>query len=274
MYDARRAVCMMLDSCMRHRFKSFEVVDWAESAVIFAPHPDDETLGCGGVANKKINSGARIRFVFVSDGAASHPGRINSGALRAIREAEAIEAVRRLGASSDCVTFLRFPDGSALKHLDEITGAIVSLLNAWRPQSVFVTHAKDPTSDHVAVNSSVLAALRAYGLPVTVFEYPVWYWYHWPWMRIAGDLPGMWRTTLLQTLKTAAGLRALSTLDTLAFVGDVIDVKRAALAAHMSQMKRPEDQDDWLTLPDLSGGDFVARLLSDYEVFTRYEVNT
>ncbi|GLS34607.1 hypothetical protein GCM10010869_01950 [Mesorhizobium tianshanense] len=83
----------------------------------------------------------------------------------------------------------------------------------------------------------------------------------------------MWRVTLRQTIKTAAGLRAPFTLNSLAYVGDVIGVKREALAAHASQMQRLENQDEWRTLSDLSGGDFVGRLLADYEMFTRYEIN-
>jgi LmbE family N-acetylglucosaminyl deacetylase len=274
MWSLRETICTMLDSRMRLQFKPFEVDDWSSSAVIFAPHPDDETLGCGGVAAKKIASGAQVRFVFVTDGAASHPGLIHPQALRTAREAEAVEAVHRLGASSESVTFLRLPDGEALHHVREITDAAVSMLDAWRPQSVFVNHAKDPPSDHVAVNAAVRAALRAHDHPVTVFEYPVWYWYHWPWMRLRGDLPGMWRSKLRQTIKTAAGLGALSTLNRLAYVGDVIDVKRDALAAHVSQMQRLENHDDWRTLSDVSGGDFITRLLADCEMFTRYQVNT
>jgi LmbE family N-acetylglucosaminyl deacetylase len=56
-------------------------------------------------------------------------------------------------------------------------------------------------------------------------------------------------------------------------VGDLLQRKRQALAAHVSQTERPAGRDDWMTLEDLSRGDFVARLLVDYEAFTRYEVN-
>ncbi|WP_329608778.1 hypothetical protein [Mesorhizobium muleiense] len=139
-----------------------------------------------------------------------------------------------MGASSESVTFLRLPGGAANHHVHAITHAVVSMLNTWRPQSVFVNYAKDPTSDHVAVNAAVRAALRAYGRPVTVFEYPVW-----------------------------IGTIASSTLNSLACLGDVIGVMREALAAHASQMQRLENQDEWRTLSDLSGGDFVGRLLAD-----------
>lgn len=257
---------------MRRRLTPFEVADWTASAVIFAPHPDDETLGCGGVAAKKIASGAQVRFVFVTDGSASHRTGISGDELRRMREAEAVEAVRLLGGAADCVTFLRFPDGSAIDHVNAMTAAIVPLLEKWRPESVYVCHRKEPPSDHVAVNRAVWAAVRTSDLKVTLFEYPIWYWYHWPWMRMRGDLPGLWRMKLRQTIATGAGLRALFALNAFADVRDVLNVKQGALAAHMSQVRGVEAAGPGPTLHDLSRGDFVARLLSDYEMFARYEI--
>jgi LmbE family N-acetylglucosaminyl deacetylase len=261
----------MLDSRMRSQFTSFDVLDWSASAVIVAPHPDDETLGCGGVAIKKLQLGAKLHFVFVTDGSASHPDRITAEMLRTKREAEAVEAVTRLGGTADCVTFLRIPDGSAARHVEAITHAIAPLLDRMRPGSIFVTHAEEPPSDHVAVNRAVWNALRACRRPITVYEYPIWYWYHWPWISLRADLPGLRRLKLKQTFTSIAGLRTLSALNTMAYVGDVIELKRAALNAHVSQMMSPPGEEDWPTLPKVSDGEFIARLMSSHEVFMRYE---
>lgn len=273
MVDFRRLASSALDGRFSERLAEFAERDWLASAIVFAPHPDDETLGCGGVVSKKIAAGADVGVVFVTDGAASHASKVAPDALRVMREAEGVEAVVRLGGSAENVTFLRFSDGRATQHVGEIADAVVPLLRTRSPQSVFIPHAKDPPPDHIAVNQGVGLALARHGRPVTVFEYPVWYWYHWPWVRLGGDLPRMWRTTLRQSLKTGAGLRGPSTLNVRAYVGDVLARKRDALAAHVSQMQRPADVEDWATLSDLAGGDFLARLMNDYEMFTRYQVN-
>ena len=237
--------------------------------MVVAPHPDDETLGCGGVAIKKLELGAQLHFVFVTDGSASHPDRMTKEVLRMKREAEAIEAVRRLGGTADCVTFLRIPDGSAAHHVDAVAQAIAPLLDRMKPASVFVTHAQEPPPDHIAVNTALRTALRAWQRPVVVYEYPIWYWYHWPWTSLRADVPGLGRMKLKQTITNVAGLRALSSLNTIAYVGDVLERKRVALEAHASQMTAFDN--DWPTLPKLADGDFIARLMSDHEVFMRYE---
>jgi LmbE family N-acetylglucosaminyl deacetylase len=255
------------------RLRAFAPDDWLASALIIAPHPDDETLGCGGIICKKIAQGASVSFVFVTDGGASHRHGLGRETLCQMREDEAREAVRQLGGRAQDITFLRYPDCDAEKHKPLIAFDILRLLLRKKPQSIFVPHAKDPTSDHAAVHGATLEALRDYGLPVTVYEYPIWYWYHWPWVKLIGDLPGMWKTTTRQTVRTGAGFDTLFALNRCAYVADVLDTKRSALAAHKSQTRRPEGDPDWTTLSDLAGGEFVARLLSDYEVFCRYEVN-
>jgi LmbE family N-acetylglucosaminyl deacetylase len=267
----RRKLANCLDDRLRHKLKPLEATELTSSAVIFAPHPDDETLGCGGIAYKKIKSGAAVRFVFVTNGIASHSGRIDGPSLKRQREAEAIEAVARLGGSADHVTFLGFPDGAAMDHVASIADAAQRLLRAWAPQSVYVPHRADRPADHAATRQGVLAALARHDRRVTVFEYPVWCWYHWPWVSLRDDLPGMWRTSARQTLLMLAGLRLLPTLNTKFWIGDALAPKRHALAAHVSQMTRPEGRDDWPILADLSAGDFLARFLNEYETFFRYE---
>ncbi|PDQ17841.1 PIG-L domain-containing protein [Mesorhizobium sanjuanii] len=273
MHDVRHSIGAMLDRAMRKGSHPFDVADWQASAVIIAPHPDDETLGCGGVASKKFSSGVDVRFIFVTDGSASHSNRLDMEALRIARENEAIEAVCRLGGSADRVRFLRVPDGMAKHHVGKIADAIAQLLFAWQPQSVYVTHGKEPPADHVATNLGVRGALQLYNRRVTVFEYPVWYWYQWPWVRLHDDVLGFNRTAFRQTVRTLAGLRGVKMFNSNAYIGDVVDVKRHALAAHRSQMERPAGLDDWPILADVGGGDFLKRLLSDHEMFTRYEFN-
>ena len=38
------------------------------NVIIFSPHPDDETLGCGGTIAKKVKEGYQVKIVFMTDG--------------------------------------------------------------------------------------------------------------------------------------------------------------------------------------------------------------
>ena len=67
--------------------------------IVIAPHPDDESLGCGGLIADACRQGVGAKVVIVSDGAGSHP---NSKAyprerLTTLREVEATTSGRRTG---------------------------------------------------------------------------------------------------------------------------------------------------------------------------------
>ena len=80
--------------------------------VIVAPHPDDESLGCGALIAEAVGAGRPVRIVFLSDGTGSHPNsrRYPAARLRALREGEAQAAAAALGLAPAHIEFLRLPD--------------------------------------------------------------------------------------------------------------------------------------------------------------------
>lgn len=85
--------------------------------LVFAPHPDDETLGCGGTIAKKINEGYEVLIVFLTDGrhTLSKLFDIHSDPtpdeLSEIRKKEAIRATKVLGVREKNLLFFDFVDG-------------------------------------------------------------------------------------------------------------------------------------------------------------------
>ena len=78
--------------------------------IVVAPHPDDESLACGGLIADACRQGLRGKVVIVSDGVGSHP---NSKAyppdrLRALREEEARRAGGRAWAETRGYALPRF----------------------------------------------------------------------------------------------------------------------------------------------------------------------
>ena len=157
------------------------VAEWGRTVVI-APHPDDDTLGCGGVIALLAERGQPVSVLFVSDGAASHPGSVKypPPVLRDLREAESRESLRRLGVGEDAAVFLRLPDGALplpdAAHFDAAVYAVGSALAALKPDTLLLPWRRDPHPDHRATSTIVQAALQGTDHPPRVMEYPIWAW--------------------------------------------------------------------------------------------------
>lgn len=153
------------------------------TAMIFAPHQDDESLGCGGTIVLKRAAGVPIKIVYLTggqNGQLSHPGRdpIPSETLTALRNQEALQALEVLGVSPQDVAFLNYQDGGLRKTnattRAEIVAKIVQLLADFHPEEVYVTYRSDGHPDHNATYLLVFEAMRQRGLALDLLEYPVW----------------------------------------------------------------------------------------------------
>jgi LmbE family N-acetylglucosaminyl deacetylase len=245
--------------------------DLARSAIVLAPHQDDETLGCGGTMIRKREAGAEVRVIFMTDGTLSHSRLMSPGKLKAIREKEAVAACQALGLAESDVFFLEFQDGRLHEGHEMAVGRVLELLGSHRPDEIFVPYHGELLSDHAATYRIAMSALARWGKPVTLYEYPVWAWYHWPWVDVLQNSRRETRDVVKNTLVSGAGLRLLKDLGHAVYIGDVLDRKRAALDQYRSQMTRLIPDRRWLTLGDLANGAFLSQLLGEYEYFRRCE---
>ena len=93
------------------RIKEIPAKDLSASAIIFSPHQDDETLGCGGTIIRKREAGAEVKIVFMTDGSQSHHHFTSESELIALRQQEAIKAAQTLKVAEEDVIFFGFLDG-------------------------------------------------------------------------------------------------------------------------------------------------------------------
>ena len=144
----------------------------SERLVVFAPHPDDETVGAGGLIADACASGCSVRIVVVSDGAASHVG---VSGLATIRRHEAVAAARRLGVH-DPVEFWDFPDGALERHIPELRRHMGKAMDGTDVVLGPVPH--DGHSDHDATSDALQGAVEALGSrsPPAHWMYAIWSW--------------------------------------------------------------------------------------------------
>lgn len=188
----------------------------AGTALILAPHPDDETLGCGGLIARCVDAGRPPLVAVLTDGTGSHP---NSRAyppdrLRETRMSELRAAVACLGLAPDRVVALNQPDTAAPHDgpaFDAVVTTLAGLLRQGDFTCILAPWRLDPHCDHEA--AARIAAAVADSVEVRHVAYPVWGW------TIPPD------TDLPEVLKP--GVR----LD----IARALPAKRRAIQAHRSQ---------------------------------------
>lgn len=148
--------------------------------VVAAAHPDDETLGAGGLIHCALRRGATVHVILCSAGEASHPDSPthSSAELGKIRLAEFSAALSALAQGSNAPQpswqWLGIPDGELHLYRSEIECA---LSRACADATALAAPFRDDGhTDHDVLGE--LAAKHALARNIDLFEYPVWYW-HW-----------------------------------------------------------------------------------------------
>jgi len=186
--------------------------------VILSPHPDDETLGAGGLIAEACAGGYRLDIIIVTDGSGSHPRSRQYPRERLVdlRYAEVHKAGMALGLPPDRVHFLGLPDTMAPKSGPEFDAAadkIRDVILQSGAGALFVTWENDPHCDHEAA-AELAKAVRRLSPGLKLWAYPIWGWHLLP------------DTEIRQPILNAVRIN----------ISRYRDPKRAAIDAHVSQM--------------------------------------
>lgn len=121
-----------------------------ERAVVIAPHPDDETIGCGGCVALLADMGTKVDVIAASAGEAGFARAFGPSSARGrAREGELRDACAILGATLHEV--LRFPDGELADCVDDLARQLDKALSSLAPELIFVPWPLDDHPDHRAV---------------------------------------------------------------------------------------------------------------------------
>jgi LmbE family N-acetylglucosaminyl deacetylase len=242
--------------------------EFADPCIVFSPHPDDETLGCGGTIVQKKKAGAAVTVVFMTDGSASHRRFISEQELKTMRHAEALSACEALGVDATHVVFLDFKDGQLWNFRQEAVQKVNAILRQHASKQIFMPYSNDTTPDHQATHAIVQAALRESRKSAVVYEYPVWFWVHWPWVSVSLSSPSQVIQQALHSL--LSWTRLLKDLRCFVPITEVMEQKRTALQQHCSQTTRLLPDSEWPILSDVANGEFLECFFQEHEVFYRH----
>jgi LmbE family N-acetylglucosaminyl deacetylase len=134
--------------------------------MLFAPHPDDESLATGVYLQRAVAVGAAVRVVYATDGERNcWPQRVLERKVRiremdrrrwgARRQAEALAALRMLGVQPESVEFLSLPDQGVtdllLEGCSETLQRLANTISAWQPTHLLLPSTADTHPDHSAL---------------------------------------------------------------------------------------------------------------------------
>jgi LmbE family N-acetylglucosaminyl deacetylase len=132
------------------------------SALVLAPHADDEAMGCAGLMARMAAEGARIHVLYLAVDGFHHYG-IDGDTTYVQRLAE-IERVLELFGPS-CTHEIAYGEQDLIERLDtlpqrELVDRFEAALNEHRPELLLIPAAPDYDQDHRAVFDAAVAAAR------------------------------------------------------------------------------------------------------------------
>ena len=135
--------------------------DTEHVVLCIAPHPDDETLGCGGTLLRHIAEGARVHWLVVT---AMHEAQGFSATRIASRAAEIELVARAYGFAG--THHAGFPT-TRLDTLPkaELVGAVSAVFEEVCPHTVYVPYRNDAHSDHAAVFDAATSCCKSFRHP-------------------------------------------------------------------------------------------------------------
>lgn len=152
----------------------------SKSLLIFAPHPDDEVMGCGGLIQRFCEQGNPPSVVILTGGGQSHAAccHLPEATIKKERRVMASQILQKLGLPADHLHLLDFPDGAVSAQHEEMQ-SLKNLVSEIRPDAVFIPHNGEGWPDHLVCRELVETMTELE--EAAIYEYCVWLWYYNVW---------------------------------------------------------------------------------------------
>ncbi len=124
-----------------HFLSDVQLPEEGQTVLVFSPHPDDETIACGGYIIESVKRGARVIIVLITDG--------NRRGLQDLRYLEFESAAGILGVPRENLVYLDYPDSRLVQQNQlELQNVLARQIEEYQPDILFYPHPDDYNSDH------------------------------------------------------------------------------------------------------------------------------
>ncbi len=171
-------------------------------ALVLAPHPDDEVLGCGGAIVRHVDAGDPVHVVILTDGGHREEVGSDPDAYVAQRQQESLDAAALLGYGAP--TFWGLPD-RGIAYGERLVSRLVTTILSIEADLIYAPSLFELHPDHRTLGMAAAEAVRRCG-----------------------------RACRLVLYEVSAPLRPNLLLD----ISDLVERKRAAIACFASQLER------------------------------------
>ncbi|MEM2507358.1 MAG: PIG-L family deacetylase [Nitrososphaeria archaeon] len=149
-----------------------------KSLIVFAPHPDDETLGCGGTIVKKIREGYEVFVVYMTDGryALTEVGEneiLDPLDMKEQRRKDALKAAEILGLKEKNLFFLDIEDKTLKKHKQDAQKIVFEIMKDIKPSEIFFPQKKEYNLDHQMTHVIVEVACERLKVDPIKYQYAI-----------------------------------------------------------------------------------------------------
>ena len=140
-----------------------------EKIFILSPHPDDETLGTGGLIASLNKSNIDITIVSITNGENAYPNKRHLGKVR-IKEQE--NALKNLGLSKEHIVRFNFTDSAVDEY--QIEKRLLTMITE-KNSHLFAPWIKDFHPDHIKTGKAATRIAEKLGVKLTYYFFWTWH---------------------------------------------------------------------------------------------------
>ena len=194
-----------------------------QKVMVFSPHPDDETIACGGYIAESVQREAEVTIVLVTDG--------NKRSLKDLRYSEFKTATSVLGVPTNNLIFLNYPDGKlAQQSQAELEKIFQNQIDSYHPDIVLYPHPGDTHQDHATISKIIEKILEQSPNKKIAYKYLV---HHHLYPRPKKYAPDLYTLPPISLISFDGGWERLMLSE------ETENLKQRALKSYKSQLKNP-----------------------------------